>query len=242
VTVHVINLDRDTERLRTFMELNAHLPDITRVAAVDGRSADRASLRALGTISGDLNYSDANLGCALSHIGLWRKALKENRALTIAEDDARFSRVFPLAHDRMIRDLPADWGCILWGWNFDALLEIELIEGVARSILRLDQSALRANIDTFRNAEIVSLPFRLHHAFGLMGYSVSPSGAKAMLETCLPLSEARIKFGEGRPTIRNGAIDAMTNAVYPAIKAYVCVPPLAVSENRRETSRTQPDT
>jgi glycosyl transferase family 25 len=233
MTVHVINLDRDTERLRSFLHRNGHLPNFERVPAVDGRSVDRASLRALGVISGDLNYTDSNLGCALSHIRLWRRAVKENRVLTIAEDDARFSRAFPRAHERILQGLPNDWGCILWGWNFDALLEIDLIEGVTRSILRLDQDALRANIDAFQNAEIAASPFRLHHGFGLMGYSVSPSGARTMLDICVPLSEVQIEFGEGRPTLRNGAIDSMVNAVYPRIKAYVCVPPLVVSENRR---------
>lgn len=238
MTVLVINLDRATERWRDFLRSNGHLPEIDRVRAVDGRSADRASLRDLGLIAADLNYSDANLGCALSHIALWRRAVNENRVLTIAEDDARFSPGFAQTHERMLQSLPDDWGCILWGWNFDALLEIDLIEGVTRSILRVDQNALRANIDTFRTAEIAPSPFRLHHAFGLMGYSVSPAGASRMLDICVPLSERRIEFGEGRPSLRNGAINSIMNAVYPRMKAYVCVPPLVVSENRRETPRT----
>jgi GR25 family glycosyltransferase involved in LPS biosynthesis len=238
MTVHVINLDRDTERPRMFMDENKHVGDIARAPAVDGRTVDRAAPRSLGVIADDLEYSEGTLGCALSHIRLWHKAVKDDRAVTIAEDDGRFARNFAPAHETMPGNLPDDWGIILWGWNFNAPREMELIEGVTRSISRVDQNALRANIETFRNSEIAALPFRLHHAFGSMGYSVSPSGARVLLAACLPLAHIEIDFGEGRPKMLNRAFDSLLNAVYPRMKAYVCVQPLVVSENRQETSRT----
>ncbi len=74
VPVHVINLDRDDERLRQFSETNGHVTKFTRFSAVDGRKSDRAALQREGIISHDLTYNNGQLGCALSHIALWRTA------------------------------------------------------------------------------------------------------------------------------------------------------------------------
>lgn len=239
MTVHVINLDRDTERLETFLTRNAHLSDIVRIPAVDGRAADRKSLHELGMISPDLTYTNGNLGSALSHIKLWRRVVKDNCVLTIAEDDAVFARNFNSAHEVMLRRLPEGWDFILWGWNFDRPLWTEVPEGVAASVMQFDQDALRANIEIFRKSEILPTLFRLRHAFGAMGYSVSPTGAKTLLDICLPLSAVDIHFTDKQEVHHNAGIDCVMNAAYPLMKSYVCLPPLVVSENRHETSRTR---
>ena len=238
MTVHVINLDRDTGRLETFLTMHAHVPDIVRIRGVEGKSVDRKSLQMLGVISEDLTYTDGPLGCALSHIRLWRRVLNEKRVFTIVEDDAILARNFQPAHDRMLAKLPKDWDIMLWGWNFDQNLWTEIPEGVAPSILRFDQDALRKNIEIFRSSDVRSSAFRLHHAFGTMGYSLSPTGARALLEICLPLAKVDIYFDNKGLGFRNNGIDCMMNAAYRRIKAYVCIPPLVVSENRHEVSRT----
>jgi hypothetical protein len=82
---------------------------------------------------------------------------------------------------------------------------------------------------------MAALPFRLHHAFGLMGYSISPGGARVLLDTCLPLTDGDIELDDRGIKIHNGALDCVANAAYRVMKAYVCIPPLVVSENRRGT-------
>jgi GR25 family glycosyltransferase involved in LPS biosynthesis len=238
MTVHVLNLDRDSERLATFLTLNAHVPDIVRVSAVDGTRIDRGSLHELGMISQDLEYTAGNIGSALSHVRFWRRALRENCILTVAEDDAIFARNFHPAHDMVLKRLPADWGFILWGWNFDAEISVEILEGVAAANIRTDHIALRTNVDIYRKSEIAAAPFRLHRAFGFMAYSVSPAGARVLLETCLPLSNCDIRLDDQGTSIRNRSIDCITNAAYRLMKSYICIPPLAISEHRRESSRT----
>src|ERR1700676_1063892 len=74
VPIYVINLDRDHERMRLFSETNGHLVEFVRFAAVDGRESDRAALQQGGIIKADLTYNNGQLGCALSHIALWRFA------------------------------------------------------------------------------------------------------------------------------------------------------------------------
>jgi glycosyl transferase family 25 len=238
VSVYVINLDRDQERLQTFSTINAGTAEFIRFSAVDGRKADRAALEKEGVIANNLTYNNGQLGCALSHIALWRGAVAQNLAITVVEDDAILSRNFERARDRFLRELPPDWSIVLWGWNFDRSVWAEIPEGVAKSVIQFDQDALRENIEVFRRSEVAHAPIRLRHAFGSMAYSVSPGGAAALLQLCLPLARQFIRFEGFGIGIPNNGIDCMMVGAYPKLKAYVCMPPLVVSENRQDNSHT----
>ena len=71
-----------------------------------------------------------------------------------------------------------------------------------------------------------------------MGYSVSPAGARALTEMCLPLRKRFIHFEGFGIGIPNNGIDCMMNLAYAKLRSYVCMPPLAVSENRQDISTT----
>ena len=236
--VHLINLNRDTGRLAWFSGMNAHALDVVRFSAVDGRLADRAALAQDVVILDKLTYNPGQLGCTLSHIALWRQAAAEDRIITVAKDDTILAANFIAARDRMLRDLPVDRGIVLWGWNFDRSVWAEIPEGIAKAVLQFDQDELRAGIARFQSIETAHAPVRLRHAFGTMAYTVSPAGARSFLEQCLPLSRQFIQFDGFGIGIPNNGIDCMMNLAYPGMKAYVSVPPLAVSENRHERSHT----
>jgi glycosyl transferase, family 25 len=238
VSIYVVNLDRDDERLRSFSATNGHLAEFTRFSAVDGRAADRSVLQQEGVIASNLTYNNGQLGCALSHVALWRGAAAENRVITVVEDDAILAGNFLPARDDVLSRLPPDWSIVLWGWNFDRSVWAEIPEGVAKAILQFDQDALRENLEVFRRSAVAHAPVRLRHAFGSMAYSVSPTGARALLELCLPLSRQFIRFEGFGIGIPNNGIDCMMLSAYPKLKAYVCMPPLAVSENRQDISHT----
>jgi glycosyl transferase family 25 len=238
VSTHVINLDRDHERLRIFLDINGHLTDYVRFSAVDGRAMDRAALQREGIVAANLTYNNGQLGCALSHIALWRMAIAEDRAITVVEDDAILAPNFAAARDAFVGALPAEWAIALLGWNFDRSVWAEIPEGVAKAVLNFDQDALRENLSVFRRAEVPHGPIRMRHAFGTLAYTVSPAGARALLELCVPLARQFIRFEGFGIGIANNGIDCMMNTAYPKLKAYVCMPPLAVSENRQDISNT----
>lgn len=239
--VYLINLERDKERLARFHEVNAHLPRIIRPPAIEGRNLDRRHLQDIGQISQDLSYNHGSLGSAYSHIELWRLAVEKRSSITIAEDDAVFAQNFLAASQAFSERLPDDWDIVLWGWNFDAYLWVEVPEGVARCKIETRQEDLRQNIETFRAGKSSPTPIRLRHSFGIMAYTVSAVGAEKLLKICLPLRNVLIPFPGFNVVIENKTIDAMMNMAYPEMKAYVCMPPLAASENRHETSNTRGD-
>lgn len=233
VTIHLINLDRRADRLREFAALNAHLRNVIRFSAIDGQRLDIAALIREGTIRpGILNtYTAARLGGALSHLALWQQAIDAGKTLTICEDDAILHRDCAAHWARLLPELPGDWDLVVWGWNFNAALDFELLPGVSRCLALCEQASLRAAALRFQEAPVSPQPFRLRQALGIPCYSVSPKGARRLRQFCLPLRPMELRLPGKTRRLGNIGIDCMMAALYPEIVAYVGVPPLAVTPN-----------
>jgi GR25 family glycosyltransferase involved in LPS biosynthesis len=240
VAVHVITLDRTPERREKFGRRNAHLQRVVRFSAVDGKQLDLAALRRDGLLQGDPPYTPGAIGAALSHATLWRKAAATGETLTIAEDDAVFAQNFEAASAQLLATLPADWEFVLWGWNFDAYLWVELIPGVSPAVLTMDQNRMRQNIEAFPEQTVAPQPMKLLHSFGLPCYSVTPRGAQRMLEFCLPIRPLMIAFEGFGVVVENRSGDMMLNGIMPKLNGFVSIPPLVLTENRRELSTIWP--
>jgi GR25 family glycosyltransferase involved in LPS biosynthesis len=238
--IRVINLDRSTDRLLTFETLNSHLElKFLRFSAVDGTDLERGPLVDRGIITADLGYGDGALGCALSHLALWDLAIEQNQPLTVCEDDAIFNRGFEVAAESLIKALPGDWHMILWGWNFDSVLLFDMIPGVSPCLGVFNQHRMRMGIDSYQSARLMPRPFRLVRAFGTVGYTVSPVGARAMKQHCLPLRNLEVFFPGLERELPNSGLDIMLNDAYPSIYAYVSFPPLIITRNQRSLSTVQ---
>jgi len=238
--IHVINLDRSKDRLLAFQTLNDHLKvNCLRFSALEGMNVARGPLVDRGIITADLGYGDGALGNALSHLALWDLAIEKNQAFTVCEDDAIFNRGFGPAAESLIQALPRDWHVILWGWNFDSIVLFDMIPGVSPCLGMFDQDRMRMGIDAFQSARLMPQPFRLFNSFGIVCYSVSPMGAQAMKQHCLPLRNIDVYIpGLGR-AVPNRGLDTMLNDVYPRVNAYVSFPPLIITRNFHSDSTVQ---
>lgn len=243
--VNLINLDRFAERRETFMTVNAHLSEVRRCALFDGRELDIEALIANGTITRDItrSYNAGTLGGALAQISLWERAIATNEIMTISEDDAIFYHQFERAAEAIIsRLLPADWDIILYGWNFDAALVIDLLPGISPAVVYCDEDRLRAHTAEFQRHSQPLQAIRLRQAFGPMCYSVSPKGARAMRNLCLPIRPLAVELPGASRNLRsdrrltNVGLDVMMAAAYPQVNAFVAFPPLVVSRNEHAAS------
>jgi GR25 family glycosyltransferase involved in LPS biosynthesis len=249
--IQLINLDRSPERLRQFTEVNRHLSHVERFPAIDGGQQDIAALIRNGTIEEPAleRYTAGNLGLALTQLALWEKAIAAGEVLTVCEDDAIFHRHFERQAPELIARLPADWDIVLWGWNFDAPMMLDL--GISFCVVFGEEQHLRQNAEAFQDAPAEPYPMRLLSAFGTFCYSVSAKGARALRDFCLPIRpmELRLLWPEPgnkvllRPAGRllNRGIDVMMAIAYPDLRAFVSVPPLVVSKNEHFRSATQRD-
>ena len=237
--IYVISLDRSAGRYASFLARNAHLGEITRARAVDGAVLDRADLCGRGLLRPDSAYSNGALGCALSHACLWQICAGSDTPMTIAEDDAVFRHDFHAAAASVIASLPPDWDYVQWAWNFNSILCIDLLPGITPCTLVGDLAQLRQNILRFQNSRGPAMPVRLLRSHGAPAYSVSPAGAAKLLRLCLPIRPGDVFFPVVNRTTRNDGIDMMMSLAYPQMQAYVSLPPLAVTENRRDLSTIQ---
>jgi GR25 family glycosyltransferase involved in LPS biosynthesis len=226
--LYLINLDRSPERLQRFQEWNRHLDSVVRVPAVDGAGLVQSELVHSGYVAPDANCNAGSLGCAMSHIGLWQRAIREDRALTILEDDVIVAHHFISAVDRLLSDLPADWDLVKWGWtvNLSALVEIGLslvtLQGDGKPACR-DPARLRS----FQARATPVAPLRMLRSLGLFGYSISAKGARFVLEHCLPLKNRALESGDQSKTAAV-AFDATLSDLYAKMQAFLCLPNLVV--------------
>jgi glycosyl transferase family 25 len=238
--IHLINLDRSHDRLTEFQRVNRHIANVIRVPAIDGHKQDITALLANGTIEQAIatKYSPGAIGCALSHGALWNKAIEEDQPITICEDDAIFHSDYEQLSKTIIAAMPG-WDFVLWGWNFDQTLLINLLPGVSPCLCAFDPEMLRANADNFRTQRINPQALPLIQALGIPCYSVSPRGARLLQKTCFPIRSTDIFFPGVNCYFSNTGIDVPMNEAYPNMRSYVAFPPLVITKNERHRSLIQ---
>jgi glycosyl transferase family 25 len=242
VLIHLINLDRSHDRLVEFQRINRHIAkSVIRFPAIDGRKQDITALLANGTIERAIatKYSPGAIGCALSHGALWNKAIEENQPITVCEDDAIFHSDYERLSKTTIAAISPGWDFVLWGWNFDQTLLIDLIPGVSPCLCAFDPQMLAARTDNFRTQRIDPRAMPLIQALGTPCYSVSPRGARLLQNTCFPIRPTDIFFPGVNQYFPNVGIDVAMNAAYPNMRSYAAFPPLVITKNERHRSSIQ---
>lgn len=235
---YVINLDRSGDRLARFRARNRHLPEVSRFPGVDGGAVSRAELEAAGYVSGELDYGAGSLGCAVSHVKLWEMAAAEDRAITVFEDDAALAHQFERCADKVLSKLPADWDVVLWGNNFPpAFIWVDL-GGSKTRIVPYGRASRTTpeEVEAFQQTATSEGAIRLLHAFGLCAYSISAAGAKKAVEHCRPLRRRSIEFPDAGVWVAEDNIDVALCGLYPSLKAFICLPPIAMTLHGIEPS------
>ena len=116
--VYLINLDRDTERLKTMTEqLNKLNIEFTRFPAVLGSEVKTSH----DLTDFCLKYcTDGIKGCAMSHKTIWNDMLKNNyKQVLILEDDAVFADDFEHMFKTGWDQVPKDFDMFYLGCNFN---------------------------------------------------------------------------------------------------------------------------
>jgi GR25 family glycosyltransferase involved in LPS biosynthesis len=238
MSVLVISLARSVERRAQFTENNAHI-DFQFFEAIDGNEVPEQVLRDPALFEPDLPYpSRGAYGVALSHLALWDKAIQDQTAITVAEDDAILRGDFQAMHPKKLAELPPDWDFVLWGYNFDAPLSLNAMPGISSVVMQFDQAQMRRSVPEFLSCSSEVSLFRLDACFGVPAYSISPAGAAKFKALCFPARNffLRLAFNQ---RMRNTGIDMAMNAVYAKTHSYACFPPLAITKNERSLSTIQ---
>ncbi len=229
--IQLINLEGSADRLAQFRSVNNHLNDIVRFPASSGNLIDPQRLVDEGFMTPDLSYTSGAIERAKSHTDLWKMAVAEHRAITVAEDDTLFSKQFEKNATDLLAAIQPDWDIVIWGFNPALFLWVDLLPGVLPAEIRWNHDVISGNLLEFQYAETCPQLHRLLHEFGTQCYSISPKGAKGMLDCCLPLRKDLIHFLHFPIVVENHGIDCAMNRFYPHANAFVCLPPLVAANN-----------
>jgi GR25 family glycosyltransferase involved in LPS biosynthesis len=233
----VINLDRSPRKLAEFTAANRGTIVFERFPAVDGLTLSKDRLVAQGVMHPAVDYTPGAMGCAMSHIALWRRAVASGQALTICEDDAHFNKDFNRFAADAVAKLTGKFDLILWGWNFDSVLVFDLW-GISSCAAMFDAGRMLTAIDSFKAVTFTPTLYALQRAYGLVCYTISPQGAATLLSRALPLRPMQVFFPGLNRTLPNTGLDVVLSDLYPKIVALVSFPPLVLTKHERGRSTT----
>ena len=233
--IHVISLARTPDRLESFRGDNGHLQDWRVFPAVDGTVVDAETRATLGDTA---LWSAGSVGVALSMLALFRLCVERGEPLTICEDDAVLRGDFVATSAARLGAI-GEYDFVLWGWNFDAVIEAEVTPGVSAGLVG-DQASLRANIARFQQDRTQPALLKLRKALGMPCYTISPRGASALLARAVPASSEPLGLPLMPHRIQNVTFDVNVARLYGEIDAYVAMPPLAVTRNDWRVSTIRP--
>lgn len=236
--INVISLASSIDRRERFSKENAHAA-FTFFDAVEGKQFQPRMAAMPELFAPGLPYTAGAVGCALSHLALWREVVASGRPMTILEDDAVLRHDFEEQSARVVASLSPGWDIVVWGWNFDSILALNVMPNVSTTVMHFNQNQLRAAMRGFQAIAGAPAVFRLSECFGTCAYTISPEGARRFMEQCFPLRPFHhYSQALGRELPNNG-IDIPMMGQYPRSQSYVALPPLAATRNERATSLVQ---
>lgn len=236
--VKVISLARSVDRRQSFAERHAGLA-FEFVDAIDGKAILHEVDNAPDLFQAGLRYSPGAFGCALSHLALWQEAAENDYPVTVVEDDAVLRHDFQAQSEALLAQLPEDWDLMVWAWNFDSILSLNLMPGVSRTVMLFDQNELRRSLPAFQAMQDKPSALRLDRCFGTPAYTISPQGARKFMLGCFPLEEFSMSMPLLTNQIPNTGIDIAMNRIYASTNSYCSLPPLAVTPNEHASSLIQ---
>ena len=243
--IYVINLDRTPERLSKFMMHNGNTGlTFSRFSAIDGKDIDREQLVSSGAITADLVFTNNSVACALSHMNIWNIAVNKKETVTICEDDAIIHHNFASTYHNAINSTDG-FDIIYWGYNHDMHIAYDINGlGLATTILDRHIFSNDLNIGHFQKSIFSSACYRARRVYGALCYTITPSGAKRLLELCSPLKNEQgsyiLDIGLDSSLLIGSeslGIDVHIGvAALPSILGYVVVPPVVISPNDKKIS------
>lgn len=206
--IYLINLPRQTERLETFKINNAFLKEHINVfPAYEGIRLARRQLIMDGLITEKNNYKARALGILKSHYELWKIAADSEHGITIMEDDVIIHPDF-IKESTKVTNSDHQHDIIAWGYNIDWPIRLQNAKGLPSSLIsylvqvgKTEFAAINQigsygdKIDkkVYLSQSITPDLIACKMFAGLPCYSITPKGAKALLEQ-FPIDCYNIRF------------------------------------------------
>jgi glycosyl transferase family 25 len=173
IPIFVVNLKQDIEKKRYMQKLSHDKSlDFRYIKAVYGKDLSDSEIekvynKKVSIKNNGRELTKGEIGCALSHISIYKKIIEDNiKNAIIFEDDITITDNF-ISVINSIKNLPQDWELILLGYYSQVSNELE------------SKSSLRKRKKIFKNIKAVRL---VQIAYGTHGYMINQKGAKKLLK------------------------------------------------------------
>ena len=114
--IYVINLDRSKDRLKNITkEMNDADLSFIRWNAFDGSKLDFNKLIQQNVLNEKNKMMVGAIGCSMSHISLWKEAMKHKKNILVFEDDIKIPKDFSKKLTLYLDQLPPKWDILYLG-------------------------------------------------------------------------------------------------------------------------------
>jgi GR25 family glycosyltransferase involved in LPS biosynthesis len=241
---YVISLTRLPRKYPGFLARNGATGlDFKRFDGVDGQTLTLAEAIGLGVINPNATgYTQGMIGCAASHLQLWKQARDSGENILIFEDDA-YCRWDIQRRLGELLGQAKNWDIILLGYNTNAVLDVRITDNCNFAGFFSNQNPTPAQLGDFQATKDDVTLVRLNNAFGCCSYLVSPRGAGKLIDA-FPMDNRLVAIPgnqlikSGKTTFRCITGDMIMNTLYRNIDAHAVVPPLVIPLHDHAASTT----
>ena len=241
--IFVIHVDAHHVRKKQFLINNPALANFTWFRAIEGSTVDFQKLLEDGIINPGLEMIPNSLGLTLTVLELLKMCVEINEPITIMEDDAIAHPNFEKTSETLLESISKTFDVIFWGWNFDALMW--LLPFGAKHPIKIvsdriqEKEFLPEFSENFQGVNHQLIP--LGHQWGTMCWSVSPEGARKILDRILPIDTEAYEKRHLNLWVKPIAVDELIGKLIPDIIAFTCFPPLCFAINDKTESTIWPE-
>jgi GR25 family glycosyltransferase involved in LPS biosynthesis len=242
MNIRVLNLTRRPDRWTRFQMLNSHLSGAERVECIDGPALGVEGLREHGVDRESLpKYQCSTIGNQLTHMREWKRIAASQEAGTVAEDDAIFHRDFEGHARELLTLVPDDYDVIFWGWTQCCAVMFEIAPGCRWILGATSKEVMPGENHRFPKHPYVPNLHRVSHCYNSFAYTLSPRGARNLLEKCWPLKDETLPMTGTGTQVDIYGVDAKVSATIPFMQAYLCFPPIVYHPHDISDSDMVPD-
>lgn len=222
----VISLKESSRRIE-FDKFNKNIINYKYFDAIDGKTI---KLDSHIINHNTVNYTKGTIGCAMSHLCIWKKCIELNKPIIIMEDDLFVSYDFNKHIDIVMKMLPDNWHILQLSYNCDSILSYANTNFENAISFFTQKKIDDKDIIEFQKSQIYPTIAKLNMSFGTGCYVISPSGAEIMKRECFPLDNRIINIPFVGKT-KAYSIDCIMNDLYSKINAYVSPIPFTMTRH-----------
>ena len=181
--IYIINLERATERLEKVIseleKIGGQFSNYTVFKAIDGKTISEDEIKKLLTLDAQYSFyinafnydqirSRGEVGCYLSHLGVWKDMVKNNYNNVIILEDDVFSNMTSQQINKNLDYLPLDYDVAHLGWF--SRYEGNYLKKSTNWVVPVDNNK------------------RFSMIYGTYSYMLSNKGAKELIANAIPIN------------------------------------------------------